>query len=98
MYFKILFSKHNTYILNILQHFTQSRRLKNICTVLEGAYKNMKDQISNNIHTDLTKYITDSQVHSTNDVRRAMNELMNQGVKIDSIQCYNTHQDQFYWI
>ena len=56
MYFKtLLFSKHNKYILNILQDFTQSQRLKNIFTVLKGSFKNMNDWISNNLHTDLIK-------------------------------------------
>ena len=32
-------------------------------------------------------------MHTTNNARRTMNKLMNQGVKTDSIQCYNTHQE-----
>ena len=56
-------------------------------TILEGAFKNMNDSISNNLHTDLIKYITDSQMHTTNDARRTTNVLMNQGVMTDSIQC-----------
>ena len=98
MYFEILFSKHNKYILNILQHFTQSQRLRNIFKVLEGAFNNMNDWVSNNLHTGLIEYVTDSQVHTTNNARRATDKMMNQGVKIDSIQCYNTHQILFYWI
>ena len=69
MYFKTLFSRHNKYILNKLQQIIQSERLKNIFTVLEGAFKNMNDWICNNLDTDLTKYITDSQMHTTNDTR-----------------------------
>ena len=53
----------------------------------------MNDWISNNLYKDLIKYITDSQMHTTNNIRRTTNELMNQGVKTDSIQCYNTHQE-----
>ena len=53
----------------------------------------MNDWIRGNLHTDVTKYITDSQVHITNHTRKATNELMNQGVKIDGIQYYNTHQE-----
>ena len=93
MYFKTFFSKYNGYILNILQQFTQTRRLKNIFTILEGAFKNMNDWIRSNLHTDLIKYITDSQVHTTNDTRRETNELIKQRVKTDSIQYYNTHQE-----
>ena len=93
MYFERLFSKHNKYILNILQQFTQSRRLKNIFTVLEGVFKNMNEWICSNLHTDLIKYITDSQVHTTNNTRRATNEVMKLGVKTDGIQYYNTHQE-----
>ena len=93
MYFETLFFKHNKYILHILQHFTQSRRLRNIVIVLEGDFKNMNDWISNNLHTNLIKYIIDSQMHTTNNTGRAINELMNQGVKIGSIQCYNTYQE-----
>ena len=91
MYFETLVSKHNKYLLNILQHFTHSRRLKNVFIILEGAFKNMNDWISNNLHTDLIKYITDLQVHTTNNTKRATDELMNQGVNTDSIQYYNTH-------
>ena len=32
-------------------------------------------------------------MHTTNDAGRTTNELINQGVKTDSIQYYNTHQD-----
>ena len=53
----------------------------------------MNQWIRSNLHTDIIKQITDSQVHTTNDTRRAMNELMKQGVKIDGIQYYNTHQE-----
>ena len=93
MYFETLFSKHNKYILNILQQFTQSQRLKNVFAVLKEVFKNMNEWIGSNIHIDLVKYITYSQMHTTNNARRTTNELMNQGVKIDSIQCYNTHQE-----
>ena len=76
MYFETLFSKHNKYILNILQQLIQSQRLKNVFTILEGAFKNMNELVRSNLHIDLIKYITDSQVHTTNDTRRVMNELM----------------------
>ena len=93
MYFEIFYSQYNKYILNILEQLTQSQRLKNICTVLEGVFKNINEWICNNLHTDSIKYITDPQVHTTNNTRRATNELMNQGVKTDGIQCYNTYQE-----
>ena len=69
MYFETLFSKYNKYILNILQQLIQSQRLKNVFTVLEGAFKNMNDWIRSNLHTDLIKYITGSQVHTANYTR-----------------------------
>ena len=53
----------------------------------------MNECIHGNLHTYQIKYNTDSQVHKTNNARRATNELMNQGVNTDSIQCYNTHQE-----
>ena len=30
-----------------------------------------------NLHIDLVKYITDSQMHTTNDTRKTTNELIN---------------------
>ena len=53
----------------------------------------MNEWIHSNLHTDLIKYITDLQVHTTNNTRRATNELMNQGVKMDRVQEYNTNQE-----
>ena len=91
MYCETLFSKYNKYILHIFQHFTQSQRLNNIFTILRGSFENMNDWISNNLRIDLIKYITDSQVHTTNNARRATNKMTNQGVKTDGIQCYNIH-------
>ena len=46
-----------------------------------------------NLHTDLVKYITGPQEHTTNDEPKAKNELINQGVKKTGIQYYNTHQE-----
>ena len=45
------------------------------------------------MYTDLIKYITDPQEHTTTDTRTAKNELINQRVKTDSIQYYYTHQE-----
>ena len=46
-----------------------------------------------NLHTDLIKYITDSQVYTTNNTKRSKNELIKQGVKTDGVQYYNTRQE-----
>ena len=59
--------------------------------MLEGAFKNMHE--CGNLHTDQINYITDPKVHTTNNARRVMNELMHQGVNTDSVKCYNTHQE-----
>ena len=53
----------------------------------------MSEWIKINLHTDLIKFITDPQKHTTNDTRRAKNELINEGVKTDGVQYYNTHQE-----
>ena len=53
----------------------------------------MGDWMCSNIHTDLIKYITDSQAHTTNDAIQVTNKLTKQEVKPDGIQCYNIHQE-----
>ena len=53
----------------------------------------MIDWIHSNLHTNLIKYITDPQIHTTNNARRTTNELMNQGVNTEGVQCYSTHQE-----
>ena len=53
----------------------------------------MVDWIHSNLHTDLIKYITDSQMDTTNNVMQVTNELTKQEVKQDNIQCYNIHQE-----
>ena len=53
----------------------------------------MSKQIHSNLHTDLIKYITDSQVYTTNKTRKRKNKLIKQGVKTESVQYYNTHQE-----
>ena len=53
----------------------------------------MSKWICSNPYTDLIKYITDSQVHTTNNTRKIKNELIKQGVKTDGVQHYNTHQE-----
>ena len=93
MYFETLFSNHDKYILYKHQQLIQLQKLKNVYTVVEGAFKNMGDWIRSNLHIDLIKYITNSQVHTTNDVIQVTNELMKQEVKSDGIQCYNIHHE-----
>ena len=44
------------------------------------------------LHTDLIKYVTDSQEHTTNNTRRAKNELINQGMKTDAVEYFNAHK------
>ena len=83
-HFETLFSKHKSYILIILQQIIQSQRLKNVSTVLEGALKDINKWIRSNLHTDQTKYVTNSQVDTTNNTRRATNELINQRMNTDS--------------
>ena len=41
----------------------------------------------------MTKYITDHQEHTINNTRKVKNEVINQGVKTDLVQYYNTHQE-----
>ena len=84
-HFETLFSKHKNYKLIALQHIIPSRRFENVSTVLKGSLKNMMEWINSNLHTDLIKYITNPQEYTTNNTRRVMNELINQGVKTDGI-------------
>ena len=90
-HFEIYFPKHKYYILIVLQQITQSQIFENISTILKGVIKNMNEWININLHTDLIKYITGRQEYTTNDTRRAKNELINQGVKTAGVQYYNTH-------
>ena len=60
---------------------------------MEGFFKNINDGICSSLHTDLIKCITDLQVHTTNNTRIVMNELINQEVKTDNIQYYNIYQE-----
>ena len=53
----------------------------------------MSKWIHSNLHTEHIDYVTNSQVDTTNNTRKTMNELINQGVNIDGVQCYNTHQE-----
>ena len=63
--------------------------------MLKRVLKNTIDWIRSNVHTEVIKYITDSQLHTTINTRRATDELMKQGVKTDGIQYYNIHQGLF---
>ena len=42
---------------------------------------------------DVIKYMTDSQLYTSNDILQVMNELMKQEVKSNGIQCYNIHHE-----
>ena len=88
-----LFSKHTKYLLNILQQIIQSRRFKDILTILEVVSKNTKEWIRINLCTDQVNYTTKSQVHTTTNARIAKNKSINQGGKIADDQCHNTHQE-----
>ena len=87
-----LFSKHTKYLLNILQQIIQSRRFKDILTILGVVSKNTKEWIHMNLRIDQVNYTTKSQVHTTTDTRIAKNKSTNQGVKTANDQCHNTHQ------
>ena len=88
-----LFCEHKNYILIILQQTIQLQRLKKVSTVLKGVLKNMIKWLDSSLYTNLTKCITDHQEHTPNDIRKAKNELMNQGVKTANTQYYNIHQE-----
>ena len=60
---------------------------------MKGALKDIIEWINNNLHTDVIKYITDPQEHTTNNIRRAKNALINQGVKADNVQYNNTSRN-----
>ena len=89
---KILFNEHKNYILIILQQIIQLRRFKKVSTVLIGVFMNMIKWLDSSLYINLTKYTTDHQEHTTNNARRAKNELINGGVKTANIQYYNTNQ------
>ena len=76
-----------------LQQIIQSWRFENVSVVLKIALKYMIECICIILHTDSIKYITDTQEHTTIDIRRGKNKLINQGVKTDSVHYYNTHQE-----
>ena len=62
---------------------------------MKEAFKNIVDWIRSNLHTDLFKYMTGSQVYISNEIIQVMNDLMKQEVKSDVIQCYNIHHELF---
>ena len=57
-----------------------------ISAILEGVLKNMIEWLDISLPIDLTNYDTDHQEHTTNNTRKVMNELLNQGVKTADIQ------------
>ena len=84
-HFETLFSKHKNYILIILQQIIQSQRVNNVFTILEGVIKDISKWICSNLHIDQTKCVTNLQVNTTKNAKRAINELINQGVNIDGV-------------
>ena len=67
---EILFYEHKNYVLIILQQIIQLRRLKKVYTVFKVVLKNMIKWLDSSLHTNLTKYITYHQEHTTNDTRK----------------------------
>ena len=53
----------------------------------------MIEWLNISLHTDLIKYNADQQEYTTNDTRKAKNELINQGVKTAGVQYFNTYQE-----
>ena len=92
-HFETLFYEHKNYILIILQQIIQSRKIKKVSNGLKGVLKNMIKWLDSSLYTNLTKYITDHQKHTTNDTRKTKNELINQSVKIAHVQYYNIDQE-----
>ena len=64
-----------------------------VSAILKGILKNMIKWLDISLPTDLTKYDTDHQERTTNNTRRAKNELINQGVKTTDFHFYNTYQE-----
>ena len=91
--FETLFCEHNYYFLIILQQITQLQKFKKISTVLKVVLKNVIKWLNISLHIYLTKFINDQQEHTSNNTRKAKNELINQGVKTADVQNYNTHQE-----
>ena len=71
----------------------QSQRLQNLFTIMEGAFKNIVDWIHSNLHTDLPKYMTESQVYISNNILQVMNDLMKQEVKPHNTHYYIIHHE-----
>ena len=69
-HFKTLFHEHKNYILIILQQIIKLQRFKKVSTVLNRALKNMIEWLDSSLHTNLIKYITDHQEHTTNNTKK----------------------------
>ena len=93
LHFELLFSKHTKYLLNIIQHMIQSRRLKVILTILGIVYNNTKVQIHINLCIDQVNYNNKSYVHTATNDRTTNSKSTNQGVKIAANQCHNIQQE-----
>ena len=95
-HFETLYYENKNYILIILLKITQqtiqSQRFNKVSTTLKRVLKNMIKWSDSNLHTNLTKYITDHQEYTNNDTDKERNKLINQGVKKTNDQYYITHQ------
>ena len=78
--------------MNIIQQIIQSRRFKDILTILEVVSENTKEWIYMNLCATQTNHTTNSLVHTATDARRVNDKPSNQGVKTADDQCHNTHQ------
>ena len=92
-HFETLFCEHKSYILIILQQIIQLQRLKKASTVLKRVVKKMIEWLDISLPSDLINSNTDHQGPTTNDTRKAKNELINQGVKTANVKYYNTDQE-----
>ena len=92
-HFETLYYEHKNYILIILQQIILSQRFEKVSTVLKEVLKNMVKWLDISLPTDLIEYTNNPQKHTTNNTRRAKSKLINQGVKTDGVQYYNTHQE-----
>ena len=93
MEYEMLFSKHNMYLLSIIQQVIQSRRFKAILTTLKFVSKNTKGWICMNVCNTWANYTTNLLVHATTNARIVNDKPSNQGVKTANDQCHNPHQE-----
>ena len=93
MHSKTLLSKHNKNVQNRLQQIVQSRRFKDVFTVVDWAFKNIVDWVRSNLYIDLTNCTVDLQVYITKDVIQVVNDIVKQEVTPDRIQFYQMFRE-----